>query len=167
MKKGKGILVIFILLLIVILAGGAYAYIKTDLLKTPEQLFKKYLINNMAQIANVNIAPFNEVSERMENELTETNLNIILNGEAIGEEETYKLKEYAGNAKSKDMRNHDFPHFAVGSERLRSVCVFFFVVGIIVSHMFLLFCFVGIYASTLTNGNHMHHITPKKHFFCF
>lgn len=91
MKKGKGILVIFILLLIVILAGGAYAYIKTDLLKTPEQLFKKYLINNIAQIANVNIAPFNEVSERMENELTETNLNIILNGEAIGEEETYKL----------------------------------------------------------------------------
>ena len=91
MRRGKiGIVFVFILL-IVALVGGAYAYIKTDLFKTPEQLFKKYLVNNFAQMANINIAPFDEIDSRMKNELTESSMDIIYNGEVLGTTEEHKI----------------------------------------------------------------------------
>lgn len=53
----------------------------TDLFKTPEQLFKKYLLSNVFQLAQINFEPFNEINQRSENEVTQYLLEIGLNPE--------------------------------------------------------------------------------------
>lgn len=75
--KGKKILLIIIILLMLILivAGGAYAYIATDLLKTPEQLFKKYLIKGAQEISKFNTEPYGEVFKKMKTEPVEISIN--------------------------------------------------------------------------------------------
>ena len=53
----------------------------TDLFKTPEQLFKKYLLSNVFQLAQSNFEPFNEIDQRSETEITQYLLEIGLNPE--------------------------------------------------------------------------------------
>lgn len=96
---GKSVLLIFILILLIIGIGlgGAYVYFVTDLFKTPEQLFKKYLLSNVLQLAQVNVAPFNEIEERSETEVTEYTLNIGFDPQKIeGIEETEEAEKYDG-----------------------------------------------------------------------
>lgn len=72
MKKSKlarVIVLIFIILLVII--GVGYAYIKTDLFKTPNQLFGKYLIDSVIQVSKFNLEPYSEIFERIKNEKTE------------------------------------------------------------------------------------------------
>lgn len=73
MKQGKNqkIILVVILLLLLILACIAYVYFATDILKTPEQLFAKYLMNNATQLGEFNLAPFDEISEKMATTPTE------------------------------------------------------------------------------------------------
>lgn len=86
-KGGKGIIIFLILIIIALIAGGAYAYFMTDLFKTPEQLFKKYFLSNVIQLTESNFQPFDEVYERMDNELTESSLNITYNGNSENSDE--------------------------------------------------------------------------------
>lgn len=60
MKKSKvKIFIILIILLIIVgLLGGVYAYFRTDIFKTPDQLFKKYLINGAFQVSSFNNEPY-------------------------------------------------------------------------------------------------------------
>jgi hypothetical protein len=70
--KKKIVVLLFIILLLVLVAClGVYAYITTDIFKTSKQLFGKYLGNNIEQIENANIKPFDEI-------LDKTNLNQII-----------------------------------------------------------------------------------------
>ena len=69
------------------MAVGAYAYFVTDLLKTPEQLFKKYFLSNVVQLTQTNFEPFNEINERSESEITEYTLNASVNQEDDEEED--------------------------------------------------------------------------------
>lgn len=75
MEKSKGskivLLLIVLLLVILIVAGGAYAYIATDLLKSPDMLFKKYLLSDVTEVFNFNVGPYKDAYKRMENEKTE------------------------------------------------------------------------------------------------
>lgn len=73
MKKSKvKIFVILIILIIIVsLIGVAYAFFKTDLFKTPDQLFAKYLLDGATQISNFNNEPYGTALERMKNEKTE------------------------------------------------------------------------------------------------
>lgn len=48
----------------------------TDLFKTPEQLFKKYLLSNVLQLTQTNFEPFNEINQRSETEVTQYLLEI-------------------------------------------------------------------------------------------
>ena len=52
MNKQKNILkiLIILILLLVIAVGGVFAYTTTDLFKTPDQLFKKYLLSSIWEV---------------------------------------------------------------------------------------------------------------------
>lgn len=73
MKKSKGIIIVLILVIIGLLAGGAYAFFMTDLFKTPDQLFKKYLLKSVIDLTQVQYEPYNEILTRMADETTEFN----------------------------------------------------------------------------------------------
>lgn len=66
MKQGKAkkIILIIIILLLIILGGYAYAYLATDIFKTPEELFTKYLANNVEQLKDFNLKPFDETIKK-------------------------------------------------------------------------------------------------------
>ena len=89
-KKSGLVIFMLIFLIIVMLGVGVYAYFFTDLLKTPEQLFKKYFLSNVFQLADMNFAPFDEIQERSENEVTEYNLNMKLNKNELIMDEDYE-----------------------------------------------------------------------------
>lgn len=61
MKSSKIIIVFVVILLIALLAVGAYAYFYTDMFATPEKLFKKYLYSGYNQLTEFNLAPFDEI----------------------------------------------------------------------------------------------------------
>lgn len=86
MKKGKGIVVFLFFILIAVAAAGAYAYIATDLFKTPEQLFKKYFFGNITQITDMNLQPFDEISERIDNETAEISFDVTYDETSIDED---------------------------------------------------------------------------------
>lgn len=86
MKKGKGIVVFLFFILIAVAAAGAYAYIATDLFKTPEQLFKKYFFGNITQITDMNLQPFDEISERTDNETAEISFDVTYDETSIDED---------------------------------------------------------------------------------
>lgn len=83
MKQGKAqkIILIIIFLLLILLASIAYAYFATDIFKTPKQLFVKYLANNVTQITEFNFSPFSETFSKMNENLTELDLNISNEGQ--------------------------------------------------------------------------------------
>ena len=88
-RSGNKLIIVFLIfILIALVAGGAYAYFMTDLFKTPEQLFKKYLINGVAQITQSNFEPFNEISERSENENSEFNMDINVDLSSMSTEDS-------------------------------------------------------------------------------
>lgn len=100
MKKSKiGIIFIIIFIVIIILAG-IYVYASTDLFKTPEESFKKYLMNGFTQISEINIDPYTEVYARAQQEPIEiiSKSEITIDGlqdgmtEDDSENETLKLK---------------------------------------------------------------------------
>ncbi len=86
-KKSKKVVLILILLLLVVLiiSAGAYAYIATDIFKTPEELFAKYLVNNYEQLKGYNFKPFNEVAKKMEKEASETELAMNIKDDTLGD----------------------------------------------------------------------------------
>lgn len=77
-RKAQKIILIIIILLLIVLGGIAYAYFATDIFKTPEQLFVKYLMNNGTQLAEFNFAPFDEILEKMETTPTEISVNTTM-----------------------------------------------------------------------------------------
>lgn len=76
MKKGK--ILIIIILLLAIVGAGAYIFLATDLFKTPEQLFQKYLIKNVVEISKFNSEPYGEMLKQMDSGKSEINLDIPL-----------------------------------------------------------------------------------------
>lgn len=128
-KARKIILImIIVLLLVVIIAGGAYAFLATDMFKTPDQLFKKYLISDVIQVSKFNSEPYGEASKRMQNEpveitskstishnLSESNLNEENDDEAkVTSTVTYKSDIPNKNqALSIDLKNNDEDFFGL------------------------------------------------------
>jgi len=128
-KARKIILImIIVLLLVVIIAGGAYAFLATDMFKTPDQLFKKYLISDVIQVSKFNSEPYGEASKRMQNEpveitskstishnLSESNLNEENDNEAkVTSTVTYKSDIPNKNqALSIDLKNNDEDFFGL------------------------------------------------------
>ena len=90
---GKGIVLVFIIILLIlaVIGGGAYIYLATDLFKTPEQLFKKYMLSNIVELVQAEVKPFDEINTRSENELTEYNLNLDVDMQKLEMEEMKKL----------------------------------------------------------------------------
>lgn len=84
-KNVKSIIGIILILLVIVICAVAYAYVKTDLFKTPQQLFKKYLSDNVNELKEVNLKPLDEISKKAKNEALETNFDIDLesNGEVM------------------------------------------------------------------------------------
>lgn len=79
MKKGKKIIVVILIILLVLLltlVGYAYIALKTDLLKTSEEKFSKYLVNEFEQVSNFNIQLYEEIFERLEKESSEVTTTI-------------------------------------------------------------------------------------------
>lgn len=75
--KAKAIILIIIILLLIILGGCAYAYLATDIFKTPEELFTKYLANNIEQLKEFNLKPFDETIEKMVTDPADINADIV------------------------------------------------------------------------------------------
>ena len=77
-RKGKGCLVVILLFLLIIAlgVGGVCVYLFTDLFKTPEQLFKKYLILGATEVTKTNIQPYNDLGTRLLSEPTEATINL-------------------------------------------------------------------------------------------
>lgn len=95
MKSRNGgktiIIVMLIILLILALLGGAYIFLATDLFKTPEQLFKKYMLSNIIEITQTKIKPFEDIDKRSENELTEYTLKLGVDAQKLELEDMQKL----------------------------------------------------------------------------
>lgn len=86
MKNGKKKVVgiLFVLLLIILIGCiAAYAYIVTDIFKTPRQLFGKYLKNQVEQISNANFKPFDEVFAKANDSEIDWNLELELPEDAL------------------------------------------------------------------------------------
>ena len=75
-RRREKVILLVIALVILIFGVLVYAYITTDFLKTPEQLFKKYLMNSVTQISEFNIEPYGEVIERSYEEPIEFTVKI-------------------------------------------------------------------------------------------
>ncbi len=91
-NSGKKIIILIILLLILaLIGGGAYIYLATDLFKTPEQLFKKYMLSNIVELTQTEIKPFDEIEKRSETELTEYSLKLGVDAEKLYMEDMKKL----------------------------------------------------------------------------
>lgn len=92
-RRGKSIVVVLIIIFLIIgiVAVGAYTYLMTDLFKTPEQLFKKYLLSNVLQLTQTNFEPFNEINERSETEVTQYLLEVGVDPTVLGGDESEKI----------------------------------------------------------------------------
>lgn len=90
-QKTKRSIILIILLLIVLVLGGFYIYFMTDLFKTPEQLFKKYLMNNAFQLTKTNIKPFDEIITRTDLEPVEYNINTVYKMESFLKKEEVNI----------------------------------------------------------------------------
>ena len=77
-KKIKTIVAIILVLFVIIGCALAYAYVQTDIFKTPEQLFKKYLAKNVEELKTTNLKPFDEIFSKMQTGKSETTFNIEL-----------------------------------------------------------------------------------------
>lgn len=74
--KAKKLILFIIVFLIILLAGIGYAYIATDMFKSPKQLFVKYILNNVTQLSEFNFAPFDKAFEKMKENKTIIDVNI-------------------------------------------------------------------------------------------
>ena len=90
---GKKIIIVLliILLILALIGGGAYIYLATDLFKTPEQLFKKYMLSNIIEMTQTEIKPFDDIEKRSESELTEYSLKLGVDAEKLEMEDMQKL----------------------------------------------------------------------------
>lgn len=90
---GKAIIIVLliILLILALIGGGAYIYLATDLFKTPEQLFKKYMLSNIIEMTQTEIKPFDDIEKRSESELTEYSLKLGVDAEKLEMEDMKKL----------------------------------------------------------------------------
>lgn len=96
-KKGTIFIMFFVIILIAVLAGGAYAYFYTDMFKSPKELFFKYLDNNIDRVAELNLQPFDEFSNNAKTTPTEMNFS-----EKIGVNNKEELKESVSNQFGED-----------------------------------------------------------------
>lgn len=111
-KKIKTIVAIILVLIVIIGCALAYAYVQTDIFKTPEQLFKKYLAKNVEELKTTNLKPFDEIFSKMQTGKSETTFNIelesdgeklVINSNAVSDtqnRETYidtKIKDQDDN----------------------------------------------------------------------
>ena len=90
MKKGK--VLIIIILLLAIVGAGAYIFLATDLFKTPEQLFQKYLIKNVIEISKFNSEPYGEILKQMDTGKSEISLDIPLDPSDLGGDDVESAK---------------------------------------------------------------------------
>lgn len=69
MRKRYGVIVLLLIIIIIgLLAGGVYAFFMTDLFKTPDQLFKKYLLTGVIDLTQAELRPYNEILNKMSKE---------------------------------------------------------------------------------------------------
>ena len=87
-KKGSIVVVFFIIIMIAIFAGGAYAYFLTDIFKSPKELFFKYFADNVNRVAEFNLQPFEDFNETSKTVQTEMNFS-----EKVGVNNKEELKE--------------------------------------------------------------------------
>ena len=88
MKNGLSKIIIFILILLaILLCVIGYCYFKTDLFKTPDVLFKKYLSKNVTQVLETNYEPLGSAIKRMNNETFEDDLKIKIDASKMSGED--------------------------------------------------------------------------------
>ena len=85
------ILLLIILLILALIGGGMYVYLATDLFKTPEQLFKKYMLSNIIELTQTEVAPFDQINRRTETEITEYNIKFAIDAQKLEMENTKNL----------------------------------------------------------------------------
>ena len=94
MKKGLSKIIIFIIILLaILLCVIGYCYFKTDLFKTPDVLFKKYLSKNVTQVLETNYEPLENAIKRMNNEAFEDNLKIKIDASKMSGEDLNESTE--------------------------------------------------------------------------
>ena len=76
MKKKK--ILVIIIILIILITVGVFAYISTDILKSPKKLFKKYIFNNVTQVSEFNFKPYDEIINKINNQLAQMQINLDL-----------------------------------------------------------------------------------------
>lgn len=64
MKKVTKKVISVVVLLILLVAAGVYAYVGTDLLKSDKQLFYKYMGKNLDTITDMNLAPYRKMDTK-------------------------------------------------------------------------------------------------------
>lgn len=68
----KGInIVVFLIVVLLVVVIALFIHLATDLFKTPEQLFKKYLLNGVVELSQFNIDPYTDILEEAKDESLE------------------------------------------------------------------------------------------------
>ena len=122
MNKQKIIskIIIVLILLLAITVGGVFAYTATDLFKTPDQLFKKYLLSSIWEVYNFNIDPYRDALSKMAEEPSEiiANQKVVMTDDSTDEDITMAMEEKIildpvnkNSAIEIDIKNNDKNYF--------------------------------------------------------
>ena len=108
----KAIIALLIFIIIGGLAGGAYVFLMTDILKTPDQLFKKYLVTSIIDLTKMEMDPYGKVISRLSEESAQIKYT------SVDESQENKIEvSYVSNPIDKKMKI-DFGMNVEGNEYL-------------------------------------------------
>ena len=114
MKQGNGIIIVIVLILVIAAVSIAgYAYLETDVFKTPEQKFVKYLAGNYERISTFSLYPFDEISKRTATETSKIDINYkqkiegitLVEGTSSNAEMLYKISTITDPVAKKQQTN--------------------------------------------------------------
>ena len=101
-KVTNKVISVVVVLLILLVAAGVYAYVGTDLLKSDKQLFYKYMGKNLDTITDMNLAPYRKMDTKDKTYKMSGEFSSEALKEITGEDKEIRLKfEVLSDSKNK------------------------------------------------------------------
>ena len=119
-RSGKKILIIVLIIIaILILAGGglAYAYFCTDIFRTGQELFVKYLTQDLEEIGQtLSWEKFNEINDKIEQSRYEEKMTVSY----LEEKQTKPIAELTIDTQKDNIDGKSYMHMSLMSKELEN-----------------------------------------------